>query len=164
MDLTKFWRDFYIPIQEEKKDFPIANISDVASSLIRSRNWMGTFTEEVVRLAKEINETKAVLRRVENFLLDKEARVVAESLPKLTATVVKNKDILKLHIRKFASESIRGDIDALETQILEIKNKLEYLVQEKENIERIMKTLERGIEWSIQYINWQKFELRTLNE
>jgi len=38
------------------------------------------------------------------------------------------------------------------------------LLSEKEDLEKILKIIEKAAEWSIQYINWQKFELRTLNE
>jgi hypothetical protein len=164
MDLTRFWVEFYVPIQEERKDFPAANASDVATSLIKARNWLGTFTEELMRISTDRTRKKQLLRAKEEHLLGKSFKIIIDSGQKLTGTILKNRDTIKFYAKKYVSADQLPEFENLEDEILDLQGQVDTLTDEKESLERLVKMVEKAIEWSIQYINWQKFELRSLND
>jgi len=164
MNLTKFWVDYYIPIQEQNKEFPIANVVDVASSLIKSRNWLGTIVEELIKISQDVSEKKKELNVINKLQNNLENKILIEADIKLTGIMMKNRDTIRLYAKKFASQTQLDVLEEYDDQQAGLQVALTSLLSEKEDLEKILKIIEKAAEWSIQYINWQKFELRTLNE
>ena len=77
---------------------------------------------------------------------------------------MKNRDTIRLYAKKFASQTQLDVLEEYDDQQAGLQVALTSLLSEKEDLEKILKIIEKAAEWSIQYINWQKFELRTLNE
>lgn len=161
--LSKYWRDFYIHTQEERTDFPYANVADAGRALIKGRNWTGTFTELLITNSEETSSCKRDLNNAKRNLSLLERKVLQDG-EGINSYVSKNKELLKSHIWTKSSLEQRNGIDMLERNVLEIENKLEELESEKENIELILKKLEKTTDWLVQYINWMKFELRGLQQ
>jgi len=157
--LTRFWRDFQLITQEEDSTFPIVNPQDAARALIKCRNWIGTFTEQLITLEtertfvlKDLHRERVTLRSLDNFYIE---RILASDYP---LSAIKNKDILQALIQTHAD----AEQKAL-TQV--ISNQEEVLLgieSDKTILENLIKRIEKSTDWLIQYLNWTKFELRSL--
>ena len=156
--LERFWKDYYIQTQEEHSDFPYANVSDAGRALIKGRNWTGTFTEMLLTISESISINKKELTVCEHDLNLVERDVLA--FAGTTSYVSKNKDLMKAHIWANAVQAQKDLITVNEKRIITLKGVLEELGSEKEILELILKKLDKTTDWLVQYINWQKYELR----
>lgn len=161
--VNKFWQDFYIPFQEQVEDFPIANTSDAVKGLIRARNWMGKLTENLITVSSRTELLDKELKVISNTINSIEMDILAKYRYELPASYLKSKDTLKIFARSKMDNAETKNIVYLEGQAKIIEDQMTSLYTEKNTLEKMLRLLEKTTEWLIQYINWQKFELRSLN-
>lgn len=161
--LVRYWKDFYIITQEEREDFPYANIADAAKALIKGRNWSGTFTELLITNSEEMNTYKKVLRNLEFQVMVEDRKLLTIDFNP-PAYVLKNSELLRNFSWSKLSDAQKMNYATLNTNILECQDKIDELAADKDNIELILKKLEKSTDWIKDYINWMKFELRGLQQ
>lgn len=161
--LERFWKDFYIITQEERQDFPYANPADAAKSLIKGRNWIGTWTELLIFKAEELNEFKKTLRNIEQLLKIEDRKILAKNI-KAPGYVLKNAELLNNFVWSTLTELEKERYNMLYVDLKNCKDAIDNLESDKNNLELILKRLEKSTDWLIQYINWNKFELRGLQQ
>lgn len=161
----RFWDEFYIPTQKDSKEVAFANPADVARFLISSRNWYGSITQWLVDLKRDKEkitfEMSTIARQkhsLERVIL---ARIVVRG--ELSATSVKNKDVQSGVVFAYASEEERVAFDQQEEELATLSGQLDLNAVDLEEAEAMRRATERTTDWLIQYINWQKFELRDLS-
>lgn len=159
--LNKFWKDYYITTQEERPDFPYANIADAGKALIKGRNWTGTFTELLLDNSNMISACKQDLNHMTHDLSILERNILIEGT---NSSAYKNKDSIKRVIWSKATEQQREEIQTIEKQMLDCGNELEGHESDKQIVELILKKLDKTTDWLVQYINWMKFEIRGLQQ
>jgi hypothetical protein len=164
--VDRFWEDFHITTQDQFPDVAFANPIDVASSLIKARNWSATLTQELVKVIRRLSELKLInaelvknISTLERDILSRQARA-----SNISAIVVKNKDLQRAFIRSVSTEEELGHFAVWEEELH--KNGCSLLAGEtyKEQVEALRKTLERSTDWLVQYINWCKFEAKSLSD
>ena len=161
--LARFWKDFYIVTQEERQDFPYANVADAAKSLIKGRNWVGTFTELLISKAEELGEFKKTFRNIEQLLKIEDRKLLAKDV-KAPGYVLKNAELLTNFLWARLSDFEKERYNTLSADLKHCKDAVEDLESDKDNLELILKKLEKSTDWLVQFINYQKFELRGLQQ
>lgn len=160
--LAKFWQDFKIPTQEDDTNFPYANPSDAARSLIKSRNWVGVITEEILSVSEVLTNYKKELNTLLNAKenLDKWTLALAIQQGKAISNITKNKEVQKAFILSIQSgeelksyRKLEEDQHRIESIIFDLENHIDYL-----NV--LLKTVDKTTDWIIQYVNWMKIEVR----
>jgi hypothetical protein len=158
--LARFWRDFHLTTQDEDASFPIANPQDAARVLVKCRNWIGTFTEQLiafenmrVSVTKDLQHYKTKLKDLENLLMDD---LIAEGY--FTPASLKNKDFVQMSIRNKEIAEARG----LRMTIQNVEAVLIELNSDQEMLENLIKRIEKTTDYLVQYLNWVKYEVRTL--
>ena len=158
----KFWQEFSIVTQESDDEFPYANPSDAARSLVKARNWVGTITEETIALNDQLNSASRALRSYEHGMMVIERDVLARCVSTLPSWATKNKDVQKAYIWEHMNGDEKFDYRTFENLKNSELDHIDSLENEISTYTSMLKTLERATEWAIQYINWMKFEARTL--
>lgn len=161
--LARYWKDFYIVTQEERDDFPYANVADAAKMLIKGRNWSGTFTELLITNSVEMNICKKSIRGFEAQVRIEDRKLLAMDFNP-PGYVLKNSELLRNFVWQKLDNTQRMNYAQLSMSISEQQDKIDELTADKENIELILKKLEKSTDWIKDYINWQKFELRGLQQ
>lgn len=161
--LTRYWKDFYIVTQEEREDFPYANVADAAKMLIKGRNWAGTWIEKLIQNCEEINLNKKSLKNLEQKVLIENNKLLSLELHP-PAYVLKNHDLFVKYVWNKMDDAQKFLYHDLNKKIIDCTNKIEELETDNNNIELILKKLEKSTDWLVQYINWNKFELRSLQQ
>lgn len=161
--LERFWKDFYIVTQEERQDFPYANIADAAKSLIKGRNWIGTWTELIITKSEELNQSKRAFRTLEIRLKEEDRKLLKHDFH-APGYVLKNTELFRDFVWSKLEEEQKVTYHTLSVEIEKYTSEIEELESDKEHIELILKKLEKSTDWLVQYINWQKFELRGLQQ
>jgi len=161
----RFWDEFYIPTQKDSKEVAFANPADVARFLISSRNWYGSITQWLVDLKRdkekidfEASTTTKQKSALERSIL---ARIIIKG--ELSATAVKNKEVQSGSVFAYAGDDEREVLDQLEDQIATLYGQADLNTVDIEEAEAMRRAIERTTDWLVQYINWQKFELRDLS-
>jgi hypothetical protein len=159
----KFWREFMIPIQEETAEVAFANPSDVARSLIKSRNWAGTITQTLMDFVRRTGENQALVKANQAHIAKLERDILSRQ-SRLPSTALKNKELQRVFARSHATEEEKSRLDELENKVGNLEFQINMIKAEKEQIDLMRHALEKTTEWLIQYINWHKFEARALTE
>ncbi|SRR5258706_1085420 len=159
--LARFWKDFNLITQEEDSSFPIVNPQDAVRALIRCRNWVGTFTEMLVSNSMQKTITVKGLKH-ENYLLSEiEQYWYAELLTEgQSVSALKTKELAQALIAQKTKDD--STYHSIQFNIISLENELFDIDSDKDILEMLLKKLEKTTDWLIQYINWTKFELRTL--
>lgn len=160
--LGKFLKDFHIVTQDEDQEFPYANPSDAARSLIKARNWVGTLTERLMDLTDRVKVLKGTLRKQELSLTETEREILSRCVP-VPAWATKNKEIQKSYILANADKSEKVVLVGIEDNRSKTLTEIDTLETEIGQYNQLLKSLERTTDWIIEYINWMKFEARSLN-
>ncbi len=159
-DLAKrFWSEFSIPVQESDLSVNFANPSDVVRSLIKSRNWMGTLSENIIRLDQTLHKEQRKYNRLEHMLKDKIVLVLSRSFP-IPGAAIKNKETQDAFIINNCSDEEKTILGDLRSENRHLIATIEELRQMKNSFEIMKKSLEKTTDWLIQYLNWHKFEIR----
>ena len=157
--INRFWEDFSIPVQEEDSSLNFANPSDVVRSLVKSRNWMGTISENLINIDKALNKEQRLYNTVEENLRRFLVKTLA-AVDSLSGAAVKNKETQEAFVLSRCSTSeqvwIRESHKNLQTQ----REKIDYLKHMKNSFELMKRALEKTTDWLVQYLNWHKFEIR----
>ena len=156
MDIQKFWKEFPIPTQEEREDFPFANPSDASRALIRSRNWAGTITEVLIEKSQKLKELKNLIAALDMKVDRLERHILVANHPESWAT--KNKEMQKVWILSNATETDKLLLSEMEESRDRLKNESFSVEKDLEVYNQMLKTLEKTTEWVIQYLNWIKHE------
>jgi len=158
--LARFWKDFHLATQDEDTSFPIANPQDAARVLVKCSNWIGTFTEQLiafenmrVSVAKDLQHYRTELKDLENLLIDS---LVAEGY--FTPASLKNKEFVQMSIRSKETTGASG----LRITIQNAEAVLAELNSDQEMLENLVKRIEKTTDYLVQYLNWVKYEVRTL--
>lgn len=158
--LDRFWRDFQLITQDEDISFPIANPQDAARVLIKCRNWIGTFTEQLITIEQDrtailqkAHVARARLKELENFFLERIYNSGSHSI-----SALKSKEILQALLAFYADTEYKD----LKKATTDIDTVLIQIDSDKEILENLIKRIEKTTDWLVQYLNWTKFELRTL--
>lgn len=159
--LTRFWKDFNLITQEEDSNFPIVNPQDAVRALIRCRNWVGTFTEMLVSNSIQKTITVKGLKH-ENYLLSEIERFwYAELLTEdHSISVLKTKELAQALIAQKTKDD--PTYHSIQLHIISLENELFDINSDKDILEMLLRKIEKTTDWLVQYINWTKFELRTL--
>ena len=162
--LQKFWHDFQIPTQDGDTQFPYANPSDAARSLIKARNWVGMITEELLSISEASNTHSRELKAIKEALELLERVVLARCLKdnKVTATVTKNKEIQKAFILGNMSEEDAKQFSELEKRRIVLQQTLDKLEKQTSYLQTMLRTIDTSTEWIVQYVNWMKYESRAI--
>lgn len=163
--LDTFWKEFRVPFQDEDSDFPYANPSDAARSLIQARNWTGTITEDLIsvteRKALAENSLAELDTRIQRLERNMIALAVTDEIP---AWATKNKEAQRAYAWSRANAEQLLYLQESEDRQIELKAAIRELAYQEETLNKMLKALEKTTDWLVQYINWQKFELRDINE
>jgi len=159
--IKKFWKEYHIPVQEEDVNFPFANPSDAARSLIKAHNWVGVLTEKLMEVSETLNKAELTMFKLSKQIARLESIVLAANPPPSWA--IKNREVMKSFLLSKAGQ----DVDLLieldkqkdEAQIISETAQHEYDLYNK-----MLRALEKSTELAIQYINWTKFELKVGHE
>ncbi len=159
--IKQFWNDFKLVTQEEDSNFPIANPQDAIRALVKCRNWVGTFTELLI----DNNNLRAVVLRSlknERYLASKieqywYAELLAEGHP---VSALKTKELAQALITKKTQDD--APYHSIQLNIISLENELEELNHDRETLDLLLKKLEKSTDWLRDYLNWVKYELRTL--
>lgn len=154
--IAKFWKEFQIPTQEQTNEFPYANPSDAARSLIRAHNWAGTITESLIEKSQQLKGTKNTLALLEMKVERLERFTLALNPPPTWAT--KNKELQKAYIWSKAQETDLKLFQELENSREILRNEILGIEKEMDLFSQMLKTLERTTDWVVHYINWVKHE------
>jgi hypothetical protein len=161
--LAQFWLDFHIPTQQDDTDFPFANPSDAARSLIKSRNWVGLLTEELLSLSEKLNSHKKQVLYFEKEIAKKERENLALGLSKDKAPgwISKNKEIQKAFIYSSITEEEKKTLLHWEIKADDCRADATEIQHQMDGINMLLRIIDKSTEWVIQYINWAKFEVRS---
>jgi hypothetical protein len=159
----KFWDEFIIPVQEETVEVAFANPSDVARSLIKSRNWAGTITQSLMDFTRQVGENQALVKANQSHIVELEREILGRQA-RLPSAAVKNKELQRAFARSHATVEEKARLDELEDKVRTLEFQTNMIKAEKEQIDLMKHALEKTTEWLIQYINWHKFEARALTE
>jgi hypothetical protein len=156
MDIQKFWKEFPIPTQEEREDFPFANPSDASRALIRSRNWAGTITEALIEKSQQLKHLKNLIASLDLKVDRLERHILIANPPASWAT--KNKEMQRTWVWSKATEADLMLLTEMEESKDKLKNESFSIEKDLELYNQMLKTLEKTTEWVIQYLNWIKHE------
>lgn len=159
--IVKFWADFPIPTQEEDIRFPYANPSDAAKALIKARNWSGTITEALIEKSESLKSSKSELFSLETKVERLERLIFVKNTPPGWAT--KNKDTQRAWIWSKAEEADLQLLQKMDESREVLRTQIFSLETDMGLYGLMLKTLEKTTEWLVQYINWQKHEVRMEN-
>jgi chromosome segregation ATPase len=155
----RFWKEFYIQTQTESKEVAFANPADAANALISSRNWYGTISEELASLEQSLTNVQGQIREIRLSIQSAETAVLS-TFEKLSTATLKNQQTISAFVRHHLSQSEREDLDELELTLDDNLSTLADLERQKAQAEIMRRAVERTADWLVQYINWQKFEMR----
>jgi hypothetical protein len=155
----RFWKEFYIQTQTESKEVAFANPADVANALISSRNWYGTISEELVSIEEKLAIHKDEIRTVRRRIQDWEVEVLA-TCGKMHTTAAKNQTTMEAFIWANAGIEIKHELRRLYDSLDVFLSGLAGLERDKAGAEGMRRAVEKTADWLVQYINWQKFEMR----
>jgi len=155
----RFWEEFSIPTQDEDISVDFANPSDIVKSLVKSRNWMGTLSENMIRLDQALHREQRICNLLEHQLQDLVVKVLARNFP-IPGAAIKNKETQEAFIVNNSSEEESFIFESLRKDRREILNTTDDLKQLKNSFEIMKKSLEKTTDWLVQYLNWHKFEIR----
>jgi hypothetical protein len=159
--LDRFWKDFNVVTQEDDPEYPIANPQDAAKALIKCRNWVGVWTEQLVDTEQRRMNAKRGLESNTSILKDFRNEYLNELRPNFAATTLKVKELQDALIFERARENKLYQ-ETLRT-VTHYSDILDDLESDKELLEVILKRLEKSVDWLVQYLNWIKYELRGNN-
>lgn len=159
--LKRFWKDFQLITQEEDSTFPIVNPQDAIRALMKCRNWVGTFTELLIDnnnlravVLKSFKHEKFQLTQIEQYWY---AELLAEGQ---AISALKTKELVQALIaRKTIDDTTYHSIQA---NMQTLESELEILNNDKETLDLLLKRLEKTTDWLRDYLNWCKYEARTL--
>lgn len=157
--ITRFWKDFSIPIQEEDASVNFANPSDVVRSLVRSRNWMGTISENLINIDKALTKEQRISHGVEDLLRDFTIKALS-AVDSLSGVAVKNKETQDAFILSRSSKDELTLFYATQKTLREQRDKINHLKYMRNSFELMKRALEKTTDWLVQYLNWHKFEIR----
>jgi hypothetical protein len=161
--VQKFWDDMFIPTQNEDSSVNFANPTDVATSLVKARNWASTIAQELISEYEKSHDANKELKKITNEINLLEADVLA-SADKIPTVAMKNALTQRGFVLRQATESQRKhllELLALAESWEEILSRVDTSIGQ---LETMRKALERSTDWLVQYINWHKFELRELSQ
>ncbi len=157
--ITRFWKEFSIPVQEEDTSVNFANPSDVVRSLVKSRNWMGTISENLINVDRALVQEQRLYNAIEDSLRDFSIKTLAVA-GTLAGAVVKNRDTQEAFILHSCSDNERAMIYESQKTLREQREKIDHLKHIKNSFELMKRALEKTTDWLVQYLNWHKFEIR----
>src|SRR5258705_12957781 len=152
--ITRFWKDFPIPTQDEDPKFPYANPSDAARALIKAHNWVGTITEALLKKSVDLKGLKHTLFSLDTKVEKMERLTFVKNPPPTWAT--KNKEMQKAYVWSKAFDKDLELLVAMEDSRMILKSEIFDVEEDIDLYNLMLKTLERSTEWLIQYINWIK--------
>ncbi len=155
--LKKFWKDYYIPTQDEDLGFPFANPSDAARSLIKAHNWVGNITEHLMETSKNLDKAELEVSKLDSNIVKLERIILAANPPPNWA--VKNRDMQKAFIWSKAGEDLEL-LQELEDSKQKHQSLAEQFTRELDTYYLMLKTLDKSTELAIQFINWIKYEAK----
>ncbi len=159
--IKAFWQDFKLVTQEEDTNFPIVNPQDAIRTLVKCRNWVGTFTEMLIAnnnlravVLKSFKHERFLLSQIEQYWY---AELLAEGQ---AVSTLKTKELAQALITKKTQDDTT--YHSIQLNIMSLENELEELNHDRETLDLLLKKLEKTTDWLRDYLNWVKYELRTL--
>src|SRR2546423_65759 len=134
--LARFWKDFQLTTQEEDSTFPIVNPQDAARTLIKCRNWIGTFTELLI---SKNNIRGVVLKSLkhERFLLGEiEQYWYSELLSGYSVSALKTRELAQSLIAQKTKDD--STYHSIQMSIMSLENELEEIDNDRENLEALL--------------------------
>lgn len=159
--LARFWKDFHLTTQDEDTSFPIANPQDAARVLVKCRNWIGTFTELLISrnnirnvVLKSLKHERSLLSEIEQFWY---ADFLASGHP---VSTLKTRELAQALIAQHTKDDTA--YHSIKANIITLENELNEFDIDIENLEALLKRIEKTTDYLVQYLNWVKYEVRTL--
>ena len=159
--IKAFWQVFKLVTQEEDTNFPIVNPQDAIRTLVKCRNWVGTFTEMLIAnnnlravVLKSFKHERFLLSQIEQYWY---AELLAEGQ---AVSALKTKELAQALITKKTQDDTT--YHSIQLNIMSLENELEELNHDRETLDLLLKKLEKTTDWLRDYLNWVKYELRTL--
>ncbi len=156
--IARFWQDFSIPVQEEDSSVNFANPSDVVRSLVKSRNWMGTISENLINIDRALTKEQRHYNALEESLRHFSVQKLATDT--LSGTAVKNKETQEAFVLTRCSDEEQVWVSESRHDLQGQRERIDHLKHMKNSFELMKRALEKTTDWLVQYLNWHKFEIR----
>jgi hypothetical protein len=159
----RFWDDFELVTQIENPDMNFVNPADVARSLIKARNWTSKLVQASIESRSQRTTIDNQIREAQTTL-DKIERTIFAKSGKIPAFSMRNRETQSKFLFSIAEVEEREQMQKQYDLILYLQTEFSKADDDLGDLETMRRALEKSADWLIQYLNWYKYEMRTLVE
>lgn len=162
MENDTFWKDFVIPFQEEDGDFQFANPVVVAQYFIRAVGTASFLGHQAEMLTEQIGNLRVKLERAKRDLAKFRRRILSRHYSEITKSA--SSEIQEAFLHKIIhADGEELEFKRLEDEIEALTKELEIREPRLEQYRARLKVLETSMNWSKQYLDFDKLVIRSTN-